>query len=78
MENVNETKQYSNDDITIVWKPTVCAHAAICWRGENALPEVFNPKLRPWININGSNTERIMEQVNRCPSGALSYFKNKE
>jgi hypothetical protein len=28
--------------------------------------------------MNGSTTERIIEQVKKCPGGALSYFLNTE
>lgn len=66
-------KKYSNVEITIVWKPKLCKHAAFC--GKN-LPEVFNPKERPWINPNGASTQRIIEHIKQCPSGALSYFMN--
>ena len=66
---------YTNDEITVVWKPKICMHSAICWKG---LIEVFNPKARPWINMDGANTERIMEQVRKCPSGALTFFLNSE
>ncbi len=65
--------KYSNKDITVVWKPDICIHSGICFRG---LPEVFDPRRRPWIELDRSNTERIMLQVKRCPSGALSYFLN--
>ncbi len=69
------TKTYTNGEITIVWKPNVCIHSKLCW---TQLFSVFNPKQRPWINMNGSNTARIAEQVDRCPSKALSYFHNNE
>ncbi|HUM52127.1 MAG TPA: (4Fe-4S)-binding protein [Chitinophagales bacterium] len=62
-------KEYSNGEITIVWEPKKCIHSAVCKHG---LIEVFNPQARPWINIHGSNSERISEQVKKCPSGALS------
>lgn len=69
------TKKYSNDEITVVWKPKVCIHSTLCWKG---LGEVFNPHNRPWINMQGATTSAIIEQVNKCPSGALSYFMNNE
>lgn len=68
-----ETREYTNNNITVVWKPNACIHSALCWKG---LLEVFNPRERPWININGATSERIIEQVRKCPSGALSYFYN--
>ncbi len=67
--------KYSNGEVTVVWKPAVCIHSGICARG---LHEVFDPRKKPWINISGSGTEKIIEQVSKCPSGALSYFINQE
>jgi uncharacterized Fe-S cluster protein YjdI len=69
------THKYTNGEVTIVWKPDVCIHSTLCWKG---LTEVFNPKERPWIKPTGATTERIIEQVRKCPSGALSYFLNQE
>ena len=70
-----ETFKYSNDEITVVWKPNTCIHSALCWKG---LIEVFNPKEKPWIKMNEAATEKIIEQVRKCPSGALSYYLNAE
>tara|TARA_R110000850_G_scaffold150497_1_gene273248 strand:+ start:161535 stop:161750 length:216 start_codon:yes stop_codon:yes gene_type:complete len=70
MEKVNE---YSNGEITIFWKPELCTHAGICVK---TLPEVYNPKERPWIKIENATSEALMNQVSKCPSGALSYKKN--
>lgn len=70
-----KTHKYSNGEITVVWKPETCIHSAICFRG---LHDVFDPQKRPWVNINGASTERIVEQVRKCPSGALSYFMNAD
>ncbi len=67
------TKHYSNADITVVWKPSLCAHSTLCWKG---LSSVFNPRMRPWIRIDGAWTEEIIAQVEKCPSGALSYYRN--
>ncbi len=68
-------KRYSNGEVTVVWKPDVCIHSTVCFRG---LPEVFDPRKRPWVTIAGATTERIVAQVRQCPSGALSYEMNRE
>ncbi len=62
-------KEYSKDDVTVVWQPKKCIHSANCWRG---LPKAFNPKEKPWITLDNVSSEEIMEQVMKCPSGALS------
>ena len=72
----SSTKEYSNGEVTIVWQPDLCIHSKICWRGVGSLPEVFNPLTRPWIKPEGAETARIIEQVTKCPSGALSYYMN--
>ena len=48
---------YTNDEITVVWKPKVCQHSTLCWKG---LIEVFNPKERPWLKIDGATTQKII------------------
>ncbi len=62
-------KRYSNGEITVVWQPSLCIHSGICARG---LPKVFDPRRRPWIILDGFDTETIVNQVGACPSGALA------
>lgn len=69
------TKKYSNEEITVVWKPDVCIHSTKCWKG---LLEVFDPRRSPWIVMENSTTERIIEQIGLCPSGALTYVRSDE
>lgn len=68
------TKKYSNGEITIVWKPSACIHSTLCWKGEKGLRPVFNPAEKPWIKPEGAPTAEIIERVNNCPSGALSFY----
>jgi uncharacterized Fe-S cluster protein YjdI len=75
MENKEIVKEYTNDEITVVWKPKKCIHSEYCWRG---LPDVFKPKSKPWVDITGADSNTIAKQVEKCPSGALSYYWNKE
>jgi putative redox protein len=67
-------KRYTNGEITVIWKPDVCEHSGICARG---LPSVFRPRLKPWIDLTPADSKTITDQVDRCPSGALSWFKNE-
>jgi len=70
-----DSKKYSNGEVTVVWKPDVCIHSTVCWKG---LIQVFNTKEKHWIKMDGASTERIIEQVKKCPSGALSYYMSSE
>lgn len=72
---MGKTKEYSNGEVTIVWKPDTCIHSAICVKG---LGEVFRPNEKPWIKIDAASTEALVNQVKACPSGALSYYMNDE
>lgn len=67
-------KEYASDKIEVIWKPELCEHAGNCFNG---LPKVFNPKERPWINIDAATSEEIIHQVNHCPTDALSFIKIK-
>ena len=65
-------KEYTNQEIKVLWDPEKCIHARECVKG---LPEVFCRDSTPWINMNGASSEEIMKIVDRCPSGALTYEK---
>lgn len=71
--SANTERRYTDGTITVVWKPAQCIHSKICWK--ELLP-VFDPRARPWVNMTGAGPDRIAAQVDRCPSGALSWFKN--
>ena len=66
-----DIKEYENEDIKILWKPNMCIHSKLCWHD---LSTVFNPNIRPWINPTGATTDSIKSQIDKCPSGALSYI----
>ena len=68
-------KEYTNGEVTVVWKPALCIHSEICAK---TLPKVYNPNERPWIKAENATTEELINQIKRCPSGALSYRMNDE
>ncbi|MDR0954063.1 MAG: (4Fe-4S)-binding protein [Rikenellaceae bacterium] len=63
-------KKYSNGEITIIWEPEKCTHAGVCVR---TLPKVYNVNERPWVKPQNATTEQLIEQIDRCPSKALTY-----
>ena len=67
--------EYPNAEITIIWQPSLCRHSGICVQ---MLPQVYYPAERPWIKPFNAATEQLINQINNCPSGALSYKFNPE
>jgi len=68
-------REYATDEIVVGWNSDLCTHSARCF---NELREVFDPKARPWVNINGAVGDVIARQVDRCPSGALRWKRQGE
>jgi uncharacterized Fe-S cluster protein YjdI len=69
------TRRYGNGEVTVVWRPALCIHSGNCFRG---LPEVFDPRRRPWIVATAAPTRAIVDQIAHCPSGALSIERVAE
>ena len=72
--NQERKNQFSNGEITIVWKKELCVHAAKC---VGTLPQVYKPGEKPWIKMENGTTEELITQIKTCPSGALTYKMNK-
>jgi len=68
-------KEYTNGEVTVVWKLGTCIHVAECVKVQ---PGVFDPKRKPWIDLEQARTEDIIATIKKCPSGALSYYRNGE
>lgn len=67
---MEKVKKYKKGDFAVVWKPAKCIHAGVCVK---TLPEVYNPKERPWVKPEQASVEALKKQIDACPSGALSY-----
>ncbi|WP_350289184.1 (4Fe-4S)-binding protein [uncultured Croceitalea sp.] len=63
-------KEYTNGDLTVIWKPRKCIHAEICVK---TLPEVYDPNGKPWIKAQNASIAELRSQIAKCPSGALTY-----
>jgi uncharacterized Fe-S cluster protein YjdI len=67
-EGSGELHEYAAGPLTVQWRPALCQHSGRCVR---ALPLVFDPRRRPWIDGGASDPDSIALAVSRCPSGAL-------
>ncbi len=65
--------EYSNGEITVTFVPRKCINAEKCAKG---LSDVFRTTVIPWINLEGSETSKIVAQIKKCPSGALNYCRS--
>lgn len=68
-------KEYTKEDLTVFWELKKCIHSANC---VNGLKSVFNPDQKPWIQLEHAEKEVIKSQIDKCPSGALSYKMSGE
>jgi uncharacterized Fe-S cluster protein YjdI len=71
----NSVKEYTNGELTIQWEAKKCTHSANCVKNN---PDVFKPKEKPWVRMENSNTEKIIETIDKCPSKALRYYFNEK
>ncbi len=70
-----ESKEFSNEDITVTYDPCICKLSGKCAR---ELSDVFSNTVIPWINLDDGKTEDIINQIKKCPSGALQYYKKNQ
>lgn len=64
------TKTYDRDELSVVWDAGRCIHTAKCIQ---ALPQVFDPQARPWVQVDAASAEEVAAAVRACPTGALRY-----
>jgi uncharacterized Fe-S cluster protein YjdI/CDGSH-type Zn-finger protein len=67
------TREYGTEHITVEWHAERCIHSANCIR---ALPRVFDPRRRPWVDVRAATTDAVARAVLRCPTGALQFVRH--
>ena len=70
MDKKGLVKRYQKDDLTIVWEPGKCIHSGVCVQ---MLPGVYDPNAKPWIQPENASVKDLKAQIDKCPSGALTY-----
>jgi CDGSH-type Zn-finger protein/uncharacterized Fe-S cluster protein YjdI len=68
MSEQRPLRRYEGAFATITWDARRCIHAAEC---VHALPSVFDPAARPWIDPGDVAARELSATVQRCPTGAL-------
>lgn len=65
-------RTYSTDRIAVDWDSTRCIHTGRCLA---ALPQVFDVRRRPWVDVTAADVDAIARAVELCPTGALRYTR---
>lgn len=71
----DKSREYAGKAITIHDNRGLCAHAGEC---TDRLPSVWRMGVQPWIDPDGASVQAIIETIEACPSGALSYTIDNE
>jgi len=64
---------YETPEITVSFDPNVCKHSGVCLRG---LPGVFDVRRAHWIRPEAADPNEVASTIQRCPSGALQFYRN--
>lgn len=65
--------EFTNGEITVRYQPKKCINALKCARG---LSDVFRTTVIPWIDLDAASNSKVISQIKKCPSGALSFCYN--
>jgi len=68
--SVDARRDYRGKRMTVHDNRGICSHAGDC---TEKLPQVFRHGKSPWIDPDAASVEDIIEIIEMCPSGALSY-----
>lgn len=65
-------RTYETKRIAVHWDSSRCIHTRRCIE---ALPGVFDPQRRPWIDVTRAEADALAAAVERCPTGALRHTR---
>ena len=63
-------KKFSNDTIIVTYDPFLCTQSETCTK---QFSNVFRNSVIPWVDLEGASSKDIIEQIKKCPSGALKF-----
>ena len=59
---------YKNREISVSFDAKKCINSQLCAKG---LSSVVRNSLLPWNDVDSEESKRILNQIRKCPSGAL-------
>jgi CDGSH-type Zn-finger protein/uncharacterized Fe-S cluster protein YjdI len=65
----DEVFEYEGTQVDVDWDERLCIHIGECGRADD---ELFVAGRKPWCQPDLADTERLLEVVKRCPTGALT------
>lgn len=72
---ISRRREYSGSGLKVSFDASLCIHVAECLR---LMPETFDLRARPWINLENADAQKVIDTVRNCPSGALRYEVDDE
>ena len=66
---------YKNRDISVSFDAKKCINSQLCAKG---LSSVVRNSLLPWNDVDLTESKRILNQIIKCPTGALKAQKIKQ
>jgi len=54
--NEKKSLKYSGNGFTVTYNKEACTHSGVCVK---TLPNVFNPKNKPWVNTDAASKDEI-------------------
>jgi CDGSH-type Zn-finger protein/uncharacterized Fe-S cluster protein YjdI len=67
-----ERHPYPGAEIDVEWDGRLCIHVGECGRADG---DLFVGGRKPWCQPDLASTQDVVEVVERCPTGALSYVR---
>jgi len=62
--------EYPREEMGVQWDTRLCIHIGECGRAKG---ELFLGGRKPWCQPDLASTEEVVDVIERCPSGALTY-----
>ena len=69
---MSENKKYEGAQVDVTWNGQLCIHVGECGRATN---ELFVGGRDPWGQPDTTPTDKVVDTVLRCPTGALAYAR---